>query len=279
VVKYSVSLLYAKWPALESYDDWRRKQKVVMIDEAAAELAEDEAVPEIAKDAVRLCKTPQRIAPGRASRSVRVNTGVKSFQVVNGSDVELIYDPVISSGCLTFSVAGVKSESKAKGVENTNPNSAPIDGRDMHVADFPRKPLITNEVEKKTRKTDLQHDDSKGTARAAELAALFDPLLAASGARLLSGDPQSLKAACYAAADIDHAFLVEFANRRAESPIKSPLHVKHICAEALASWHVSKVLDGTRVKLPSRAEIDEMCKRDMEALKKAQAEVHRRYKK
>jgi hypothetical protein len=116
--------------------------------------------------------------------------------------------------------------------------------------------------------------------RAAELVKLFDPILARSASRLLSGDPDSLTAACLALADCDHDFLVHFAIQRAERPVKSPLHVKTICAEALASWKASKVLDGAGIKkTPTRAEIDEMCRRDKEALKQKQAEVNRRYKK
>jgi hypothetical protein len=81
---------------------------------------------------------------------------------------------------------------------------------------------------------------------------LFDPILAASGARLLSGDSASLQAACEAVADCEHNFLVKFAIQRAERPVKSPLHVKTICAEALASWKASRVL--TRAGLPSENE-------------------------
>jgi hypothetical protein len=52
-----------------------------------------------------------------------------------------------------------------------------------------------------------------------------------------------------------------------------------ICTEALASWKASGVLEGAGLKVPTRAEIDEMCKRDMEKLRKGQAEINRRYKK
>jgi hypothetical protein len=53
-----------------------------------------------------------------------------------------------------------------------------------------------------------------------------------------------LVAACEAVGDCDHNFLVHFAVQRAERPVKSPLHVKTICAEALASWKASKVISG-----------------------------------
>jgi hypothetical protein len=80
--------------------------------------------------------------------------------------------------------------------------------------------------------------------RAAELAKLFDPILSRCRAGILSVEPIAWQAACEAVQDCDHDFLVHFAVQRAERPIKSPLHVKTICAEALASWKASKVLDG-----------------------------------
>jgi len=78
---------------LESYATWKGR-RVVAIDESAAELAEDEAPAEISKDAVHLTKKPQRIAPGRASRAVKVNVGVNSFKFQStDSRVDLITMP------------------------------------------------------------------------------------------------------------------------------------------------------------------------------------------
>lgn len=243
LVKYSVSLLYRKWGELEPYAVWKRKQ-VVPIDEALGEEVEDETPAVISKDAVRLTKKPQRIGPGRSSRVVAVNVGVSSFRFQSAdSRLDLVHDTVIQSGCLIVSVASQESEGKAKGEENKN---------DTHVAGLPpnrgnRKsetPRQSNENRK------LQSPVSGDHPRAAELVKLFNPILARSGSRLLSGDPDSLNAACSAVADCDHDFLAHFAVQRAERPVKSPLHVKTICAEALASWKASKVLDGAG--LPKR---------------------------
>jgi hypothetical protein len=71
-------------------------------------------------------------------------------------------------------------------------------------------------------------------------------------AGILSAEPIAWQAACEAVGNCDHDFLVHFAVQRAERPVKSPLHVKTICAEALASWKASKVLDGAG--LPKRDE-------------------------
>ena len=233
VPKYSISLLYSKWRALEDYAVWKRRQ-IVAIDEALGEEVEDESPAVISKDAVRLTRKPQRIGPGRSSRAVAVNVGVSSFRFQSAdSRLDLIHDTVVQSGCLIVSVASQKSEGKAKGEENK---------RDTHVADIP-----THGGSPKGETPRQSNDNHKLQSapavhpRAAELVKLFDPILARSGSRLLSGDPDSLKAACLAVGDCDHDFLVHFAVQRAERPVKSPLHVKTICAEALASW---KALDG-----------------------------------
>jgi hypothetical protein len=228
-VKYSVFLLYRKWGKLESYAAWKIR-KVVAIDEDAAELAEDESAVEISKDAVHLTKKPQRIAPGRASRAVKVNVGVSSFRFQStDSRVDLIHDAVIQSGCLIVSVTSPKGESEAKGEDKGKA------GR--HAC----RALPTNEG---IQNTPTKEGSAFLHPRSKELVKLFDPILSASSAGLLSGDSASLKAACEAVADCDHEFLVKFAIQRAERPVKSPLHVPTICAEALASSKASKVLSG-----------------------------------
>ena len=236
IVKYSVSLLYPKWGALEPYAVWKRAQ-VVAIDESLGEEVEDEAPAVISKDAVRLTKKPQRIGPGRSSRAVAVNVGVSSFRFQSAdSKVDLLHDTVIQSGCLIVSVASQKSEGRAKGEENKN---------DTHVADTP-----THGGSSKGETPRQSSDNGKlqsGPAvhpRAVELHRIFDPVLAHSGASLLSMDSSrkySLEA-CRRVEDCDHDYLARFVGNRAK--IKSVLAVPDICAEALASWKASKVLDG-----------------------------------
>jgi hypothetical protein len=82
---------------------------------------------------------------------------------------------------------------------------------------------------------------------------LFDPILARSGARLLSGDMFSLRAACEAVGDCDHNYLVKIAIERAAREIKSPATVQAICRDALASWKASKVLDGAGLPIKGTA--------------------------
>src|ERR1035437_6817584 len=237
IVKYSISLLYPKWGKLESYAVWKRRQ-VVAIDEALDEEVADEASAVISKDVVRLTKKPQRIAPGRSSRAVAVNVGVSSFRFQSADlRLDLIHNTVIQSGCLIVSVASQVSEGKAKGEENKNVT---------HVADVPTHGGSTKGETPRQLNDNCKVQSPQAAAishsRAAELVKLFDPILARSAARLLSGDLKSLQAACEAIADCDHDFLARF--DRLTRDIKSPLHIPDICREALASWKASKVLTG-----------------------------------
>jgi hypothetical protein len=251
-VKYSISLLYRKWGKLESYATWKGR-RVVAIDESAAELAEDEAPAEISKDAVHLTKKPQRTAPGRASRAVRVNVGVNSFKFQStDSRVDLIHDAVIQSGCLIVSVTSQKGESEAKGEDKGN--------AERHTC----RALPANEG---IKNTPTNEGSAISHPRAAELIKLFDPILSKSAARLLSGDSVSLKAACEAVADCDHDFLVKHAIDRAAREVKSPLHVRDICADALRDWRASKALDGAGIRrkredVASPEEIAELIAKD-----------------
>jgi hypothetical protein len=237
-VKYSVSLLLSKWASLDSYAIWKRRQ-VVAIDEAAAELAEDEAPVEISKDSVRLTRKPQTVRPGRATKAVKVNCGVSELSFQNDSEgVDTIFEAVVTSGRLIVSASVRNGEGKAKGKEKGN--------TERHAC----RAVPPNEGSRNTptsEGTEIPPKEIVFHPRAAELVKLFDPILSASHSSLLSNSPDSLRSACEAVGDCDHNFLVKFAIQRAERPVKSPLHVKAICAEALASWRASKILDGAGV--------------------------------
>ena len=217
-VKYSVSLLVEKWRAVEDYGVWKARQ-VVAIDEASAELVEDEAAPAISKDAVRLCKKPQRIGPGRASRAVPVNCGVKSFQVVNGSGVDVIYDPVIQSGCLTFSLEIPQGEQQAKEISN----STPVTERSPQVIDS-----------KQSAKSVEFFNPQSG----AGIAAIFNPLLKLSGSlQTMALDPLMPKA-CAEVGRMPLDFLEAFitGNKARCKRVYTPAAVVAIIREARQNW-------------------------------------------
>jgi hypothetical protein len=256
-------LKYRDWEALPNY-----KSAVVEMpvnDETAPELTgEDEAKPGNQRVTG---KKPVRLPAGAISKAFPVSCGVKTFRHKAEGPVDIDFTCVIQAGELL--VVSRFPEDWRQKVEKSIGQSNGINEN----TSFPRYGCREEQANVGRKSAPVTHP------RAAELVKLFDPILAASASRLLSGDSASLLAACEAVADCDHNFLVKFAVQRSERPVKSPLHVKTICAEALQSWKASKVLDAAGLKAPTRAEIEAMCKRDAEALKQAQSEVNRRYKK
>lgn len=235
-MKYAVSLLYRKWGALDSFAVWKRRQ-VVAIDEALGqdETGDEELTP-VSKDAIHLTKKPQTVKPGRASRAVKVSVGVREMCFENTSTtVDAVFQGVVTSGRLVVSATFRNGESEAKGEVKEK------------VTRHACREIPANEGSTNTPTSEGSAIPAKKILdhpRAVELAKLFDPILSMCRAGILSADPTSWQSACEAVADCDHDFLVHFAVQRAERPVKSPLHVKTICAEALASWRASKVLDG-----------------------------------
>jgi hypothetical protein len=263
----SIELLYRTWEALPDY------KNVVDISTGAAVEDETAVGDEKAKEHTRieLTKVPLACKAGGRSKGVKVDCGIKTFHLVNPSVVDFEVTAMVQAGDLgiTIKVPDEWLQQAAKRAVASNVSND-LDSASRHG----RHSVPENAGAKVERKqAPVTHP------RAAELASLFDPILAMSASRLLSGDATSLLAACEAVADCDHHFLVKFAVQRAAAPVKSPLHVSKICADALQSWKTSKVLAGAGLKAPTRAEIEEMCRRDKEALQKAQAEVNRRYKK
>jgi len=222
----SVELLYRGWEALPDY------KNVVSIETGELE-SEDSTVDEEKPKAVRIqvTKAPVPCRAGGRTRAVKIDSGVTSFHLVNPSMVDFEITAMLQAGDLGITIKATdewqrvpKRESVSNGINNLESQSR----QERH---GPARETTSKAI-------DYSHP------RAGELIKLFDLILARSAARLLSGDSASLKAACEAVADCDHDYLVKFVIQRAERPIKSPLHVKTICAEALNSWKSSKVLTG-----------------------------------
>jgi hypothetical protein len=229
-------LKYRDWEALPDY----KSAVVEMAPTDEQETADPEKVDESKPGNQRVTgKKPVRLAAGALSKAFPVSCGVRTFRHKAEGPVDLEFSCVIQAGELLV-VSRFPDDWKQK-VQNESARSNGIN----ETTSFPRhgcrgesETVPTNAGSAIPTKKTIDHP------RAAELVKLFDPILARSGSRLLSGDPESLKAACAAVADCDHDFLVKIAVERAERPVKSPLHIKIICAEALASWKASKVFDG-----------------------------------
>lgn len=257
-------LRYRDWEALPDYQS------------TVVKMPEPEEVDESKPENQRVTgNKPVRLAAGALSKAFPVSCGVKTFRHKAEGPVDLEFTCVVQAGELL--VVSRFPDDWAEKVANAIPRSNGINEN----TSFPRHGC-REESAKVERKSVAEKSAKKSPPavqhpRSAELHRIFDPVLAHSGASLLSMDSSrkfSLEA-CQKIEDCDHDYLARFVANR--SKIKSVLAVPDICAAALASWKASKVLDGAKV--PTKADIEEMCKRDREALQKAQTEINRRYKK
>ncbi len=257
--KYVLSLRLSEWRKLPDYPVWQKLQIKAVDDSPADDETEDSDLTEISKDAVHLFKKPAVLRPGRASRAVKVNTGIKEFVCENESPtVDASFKAVVQSGRLVVSATFAKSESKAK-------------VNDTHVVS-PSQPK--SESQAKVNDTHVvsnsSNTDSKRVthARAGEIANLFDPLLQRSGARLLSPDLSALKAACAEIGDVDHDFLLHFVlgpKGRGARPISGPRAVAAILKECRQNWDKHRAAAGEiesqerRCKCGKAISIDGQC--------------------
>jgi len=229
-------LKYRDWEALPDYKSAVLEMPVT---DEAEELSEaDEAKPGNQRVTG---KKPVRLAAGALSKVFPVSCGVKTFRHKAEGPVDLEFSCVIQAGELLV-VSRFPDDWQEK-VWNSQPRSNRINENtplSRHGCREDLAPIPSNRGSQITpREGKVDSPPAVVHPRAAELISLFDPILAASAARLLSGDPQSLRLACEAVQDCDHNFLVKFAVQRASAPVKSPLHCKTICAEALQSWRAS----------------------------------------
>jgi len=237
----SARLLYRTWEMLPDY-----KSAVVEMPVGDEPAADPKTVDDSKPGNQRVTgKKPVRLAAGAVSKVFPVSCGVWTFRHKAEGPVDLEFSCVIQAGELLV-VSRFPDDWKEQ-VAKSLPRSNGINEN----APFPRHGCRDgSEVTPTNAGSPIPTKKTVNHPRAAELVKLFDPILAMSAARLLSGDFDSLNAACSVVADCDHDFLVHFAVQRAERPVKSPLHVKTICAEALASWKASKVLDGAGLPKP-----------------------------
>jgi hypothetical protein len=226
-------LKYRDWEALPDY-----KSAVVELaapDEEVELAEEDEAKPGNQRVTGR---KPVRLPAGAISKAFPVSCGVKTFRHKAEGPVDLEFSCVIQAGELLV-VSRFPDDWREK-VEKSTPRSNGINEN----TSFPRHGC----------REDLGAIPANGGSkipskeiaavhpRAVELHRIFDPVLAHSGASLLSMDSSrkySLEA-CRRVEDCDHDYLARFVGNRAK--IKSVLAVPDICAEALASWRGSKVM-------------------------------------
>lgn len=229
-VKYAISLLYADWQAIEDYAVWKRRQVVEIDDVETDEGEDDTAPPEVSKDATQLFRKAQSVRPGRATKAVKVEGGVKEVVCQNDSPtVDMTFSAVLTSGRLVFSAKPKTGEVEAKGEQEAN-----ADRRT-------RRALPPNEGSREKRSKSETHP------RSSEIVNLFDPLLQKSGSRLLSPDFVSLQLACAEVGAMPHDALVYWVMKeggRGSRPISGPRTVAAIVREARQNWEAGKVITG-----------------------------------
>lgn len=279
--RFVCNLRYREWSAIElSYEAWDEARRLAEASEAAEDLQSEEdsdSPAEVKPGIVPITTKPHVVKAGHPDRESKVPCGVRSFQVQwEHAGLDLKYQAVVDSGkfILTACIAEFKSlESKqhAKRAESTT--SEPTSGRGCPNGEkIPPNAGIANTPQTgglRTTTVEVHHP------RAAELSALFDPLLLRSCGKSLSGDPKMLLAACEAIGEADHEYTVKCVVDRSARDLKVS-HVKALCAEIAANWRKLQSLPPGSIpkKLPTREEIDAICERERKEL----AEARRRRK-
>jgi hypothetical protein len=218
-------LKYRDWEALPDYQS------------SVVKMPEPEAVDESKPENQRVTgNKPVRLAAGALSKAFPVSCGVKTFRHKAEGPVDMEFTCVVQAGELLV-VSRFPDDWREK-VANAIPWSNGINEN----ASFPRHGCREEAAKVERKSVAEKSPPAVQHPRAAELHRIFDPVLAHSGASLLSMDSSrkfSLEA-CQKIEDCDHDYLARFVANR--SKIKSVLAVPDICAAALASWKASKLL-------------------------------------
>lgn len=268
--KISARLRYREWESLPDYTS-----NVVELPAPVEPEAEDETAEQKEGFQRLTGKKGLTIKAGAQSKPLPVNVGVKSVQFQAAGSVDIEFVSVIQAGeqVVKASVPAVFLESLRK--QYAVPN-------------------VSNDLDSGTRhgcrgeqpKPGGNHKSVVKHPRADEIAAIFDPLLKKSQARLLSTDESALAAACEAIGGMPRndliAMLMTGADPRAARPITSPKHVSKIITELRRNWERAGGVPDIQLPrrkdagLPSRDEIEAIAQREREALQKAREAARRR---
>jgi hypothetical protein len=222
--KITARLLYRQWEALPDY-----QPKVV---EMKPPTEEPEAViepePKAAGYQLLTGKKPLTVRAGALSRAIPLTCGVKTVQFQSPGTVDILFECVIQAGeaVVKASVPDAWLESLQKRLSS---------------------PSVSNDLTPGTRHArrgnDSNHSDVVIDPKAAELGAVFDPLLKKSQARLLSADSIALAAACAEYHGLNKQDLISFltlgSDPRAARPISSPKACVAIIKEARLNYERS----------------------------------------
>ena len=241
--RFVITLHYRAWAKIEpSYQEWDEARRLAEAEVAGEELeaAAEAETATVKPGIVPITSKPRVVRAGHRERSLPITSGTKTFRFDwTTPGLDLRYSAVIDSGevVVTASIAEKqpqRSNASAKRTESVDYGKSSGHGR-PNGTKIP--PNGGNRKTTKTTTVELDHP------RAAELAALFDPLLYQWCKKTLSGDPSVHQKACEAIGDTPHDDLVKAAVDRAARTL-TPLHVPSVCREIEHNWQKSKNFPG-----------------------------------
>jgi hypothetical protein len=242
--RFLIALKFKDWGKItQSYEEWDLARRQA---EAAQENPQDETNEEsedfsVKTGTVPLTKSPVAVKAGQQSKPIKVNTGVRSLRIHWESKVlDLTFQAVVTSGelILTGTVPEeslLKSKQDAKPEESTRSRHSSghgsPNGREIPHNAGRRSSPHSGGV--KTTPVEVDH------ARAAELAAIFNPLIFNHCKQTLSGDPRFHLQACEAIGDTPHDDIVKAAVDRGARVLR-PSHIPSLCQQIRHDWEAGK---------------------------------------
>jgi hypothetical protein len=236
---YTFRPLFRTWASLPNY----KPGPVLEPKPEPQDVPIDEEKEKKAKEVTYLIEKPIHVRAGKKTKRLPVPCGVAFFECKVTGQIDAGVSAVIKDGVFQVTVEGK------------------WDGRSTKGDLLHRKELQETQRHHSREKANTAPRNSKRSKseethpRAAELSALFDPLLLKSCGKSLSGDPPMLQAACEAIAGADQDYVARCAVDRAFRPISGPKVVVSICKEIAANWEKVK-------GLPANQRIPEPKKRD-----------------
>lgn len=274
---------YPGWSAIKQcYAAWASSQRV-SLDEQSEEIGED-STDEVAVKAgiVTLTKRPRKIRAGAKEKALPVNVGVKSYRmdlVEDESALDVSYTAAVHSGEFIATVCvpkrqTLRSNLHAKRVESTT--SEETSGRTCPNRGFlPPNEGIANYPHTRV----VNAEKIKAFKRSSEIADLFDPHILRHG-KSLSADFVAWQTATevITSSGVSPTFLADQVAERGRRDIRTPRAAVEICREIAANWQrVKNTPDSER--LPTMAEIDEICRLERLELAKQRSEMAKQKRK
>ena len=221
---YVISPLFRTWAKIPDY-----VPEPVEEPESDNEPPAEDPVQNSKESVTQVTASPVKITAGKKSKPVKVECGVTALQF--HADIDAECSAMVQGGVLLVSL---KQRWQAKdGVTVSNG----INGLTSKIRHGCREDRPKGSLPPQADK----HQKRVIHARAAELSALFDPLLLKSCGKSLSEDSVMLLAACEAIGEVPHDHLVKCVIDRAARSLKMS-HIRPLCREIAANWEKMKGL-------------------------------------